>query len=353
MDSTGGTPVQPAGEDAYAAERNGETDLKSWAMVARLALTDPQSFLLSLVAILILAASAALTLQTSLRIVSLPAPIAVLFCPLLIPPDAPILRAAASILSIDAMFRLVELFRHTGPLSLGARLRFLAPFPIFLSLADLQARARRPGVGAAKDWWKLILGSGGFAVCWMILEACSSHAALRADHLLDHTFKLVLFVMAVEMGAQALCGLERIAGFRTKPLVSRTWLSATPAEFWRRWNDRVHRWLFSHVFQVCGGSGRPARGIWCVCLFSGAFHELMFGIATSRFDGYQFAFFTMQAPAIPLSGKLKAFARQHGVAGRALSRAGTVLWFWATSLLFFHGVDRVVPIYYTSAPWLP
>ncbi len=323
-------------------------------MVARTALTNAQSFLLSIAAIHAVAATAALLLQTRLRALAFTGSIAVLFCPLLIPPDAPFIRAAASILSIDSMFRLIELARQTKtqPMPLKARLRFLAPFPIFVALVDQKARARRPGTGFARDWLRLVCGGLGFAVCWWTLKACADNAALRANHFLDHTLKLILFVIAVESGARALCGLERIAGCRTRPMVRRTWLSMTPAEFWRRWNDRVHHWLYRHVFQACGGAEKPARAVWCVCLFSGAFHELMFGVATSRFDGYQLAFFTMQAPAIMVSGRLKAFARG-GLLRATVVRGVTILWFWATSLLFFHGIDRVVPIFYTSSPWLP
>ena len=270
----------------------------------------------------------------------------------MIPADEPLLRAAASILSIDSLFRLVEMLRLETPKPLKARLSFLLPFPIFIALSDQRGRMRQVSAANGKDWLRA-LGGGAFLLCWMILETCADIPALKTNHPLDHTFKFVLFVAAVEVGAQALCGLEHIAGFQTRPMVSRTWQSLIPAEFWRRWNDRVHAWLYRHVFQPAGGASRPGRAIWCVCLFSGAFHELMFGIATSRFDGYQFAFFTLQAPAIMASPRMKAFARRGGGARAALTRTATILWFWATSWLFFHGINRVIPIYYTSAPWLP
>lgn len=78
----------------------------------------------------------------------------------------------------------------------------------------------------------------------------------------------------------------------------------------------------------------------------------MFGISTSRFDGCQLAFFTIQAPAILLSPRLKSFVNRGGRVRTAVARAITIGWFWATSFLFFHGVDRVIPIFYTSEPWL-
>ena len=329
--------------------------MNPWApastLAASFALSPAPSFLLSLAAIYAIATLAAVSLQSRARAVSYPAPVAVLFCPLLIPPDEAVLRAAASILSINAMFRLVELLRMPRALSPQARLSFLIPLPIFVALMDQRRRMRRRGCAFGKEGLRLLGGGVAFLGLWLILNALAQSNFLRSNHLADHTLKLALFVAAVELGAQALCGLERIVGYRTRPMVRNAWLSSTPAEFWRRWNDRVHAWLVRHVFRSCGGRARPARAICCVCLFSGAFHELMFGIATSRFDGYQFAFFAVQAPAIMASGRMKVFARRGGAAGAVW--LATFLWLWATSFLFFHGINRVAPMYYASEPWLP
>ena len=90
-----------------------------------------------------------------------------------------------------------------------------------------------------------------------------------------------------------------------------------------------------------------------VFLVSAALHELAFGIATSRFDGYQAAFFLVQAPAVMLSPHLAHLSVNWGWMGSALARTVTVCWMGATSVLFFHGVDRVFPWIYVSRPWLP
>ncbi len=78
----------------------------------------------------------------------------------------------------------------------------------------------------------------------------------------------------------------------------------------------------------------------------------MFGIATSRFDGYQLLFFIVQIPAVIASRHLRRFAAKVGLPAIVLLRGITIIWMMGTSILFFHGVNRIVP-FYTATPWLP
>ena len=85
-------------------------------------------------------------------------------------------------------------------------------------------------------------------------------------------------------------------------------------------------------------------------LSSAFFHEVAFGIATSRFDGQQFTFFFVQVTAVLLSARLEQFARRNGSAGRAMIHSLTVLWFAGTSVLFSYGVGRIFPFVYAHRP---
>ena len=125
------------------------------------------------------------------------------------------------------------------------------------------------------------------------------------------------------------------------------------SEFWRRYNYRIHDWLYRNVFQVTGGRRAPVRSMVLVFLVSGVFHELMFGIATSRFTGYQLAFFALQAPAALASGRLERLARRGGVAGKVIAHGSTILFLAVTSVLFFDGVGKVFPFIYASESPLP
>jgi D-alanyl-lipoteichoic acid acyltransferase DltB (MBOAT superfamily) len=161
---------------------------------------------------------------------------------------------------------------------------------------------------------------------------------------------LPTFVLAIESLSRALCGLERLAGFDTTPIVRNAYLSRTVSEFWRRYNYRTHDWLYRNVFQATGGRRAPVRSLLLVFLVSGLFHEVTFALATSRLTGYQFAFFTIQGPASLASGRL---ARRGGIAGKITTHGATIVFIAVTSVLFFDGVSKIFPFIYASQSPLP
>jgi hypothetical protein len=276
----------------------------------------------------------------------------------IIPPEHVILRALTSLLNVDLFFRLIDFTRQTrlGKLEnvgWADYCRFLIPFPLLLVVFGEKGRRLRPDQRSAADVWRLVLSASGIALGFMLLFAANRAPALRASFLLDHVTKLFIFLLTVESMATALCCLERLAGYDTSPLVDRTFLARTPAEFWRRWNNRINAWLYWNAFVPAGGRSAPIRGVWAACLASAVLHEVAFTIATSQFTGYQFIFFAIQAPAIIFSRTLERLARELGTAGVVIARATTVLWMAVTSMFFLHGADLVFTFYYQSQPWLP
>lgn len=282
---------------------------------------------------------------------------AVLACPFLIPSASAGLRAASATISGDIAFKIVDYFRRWDRLGRGAILRnyyaLLVPFPAFAVVyPDHRRRLRRP----ESPWphaLRIAVGIAGVVGAVLTVRGLSGSALIRSSFALDHAVMLLAFVVAIESLARALCGLERLAGFDTTPIVRNAYLSRTVSEFWRRYNYRIHDWLYRNVFQTTGGRRAPARSLVLVYLVSGVFHELMFGIATSRFTGYQFAFFTLQAPAALASGRLERFARRGGMAGRLVAHGSTILFLAVTSVLFFDGVGRVFPFIYAGESPLP
>jgi hypothetical protein len=285
--------------------------------------------------------------------------LAVLPCPLLIPAEQVIGRAFAALVSVDLFLRLTDLTRQTR--LTAARIAtwkeyawFLIPFPALLVVYGEKERLSSTSNSAALvALARTAAGALVFLGSLAVTLAAAQNAYLRGAFWLDHTVKFAVFAVAIESLSQALAGLERLAGFRTRPIVDWAILSRTPAEFWSRFNNRVRDWLNLNVFIPAGGMRDPVRGLVVVFLVSAILHELMFGIATSRLDGYQAAFFLLQIPAVLLSRGLEQFGRAWGGAGQVLARGLTVVWMWATSVLFFHGVDRVFPFFYASKPWLP
>jgi hypothetical protein len=281
----------------------------------------------------------------------------ILACPLLIPSANVGLRAASAFASGDITFKMVEYFRHWGhvdrSLVLRDYYRFLIPFPVLSAVyPDHKRRLLRP----ESLWPQVLRLFGGIVGCTIAVQAIialSRIALVRSSFALNHAVMLLTFVLAIESLSRALCGLERLAGFDTTPIIRNAYLSRTVSEFWRRYNYRVHDWLYRNVFQASGGRRSPVRSMLLVFLVSGLFHEVTFALATSRLTGYQFAFFTIQGPAALASGRLESLARRGGIAGKITAHGATIFFVAVTSVLFFDGVSKIFPFIYASQSPLP
>jgi hypothetical protein len=281
----------------------------------------------------------------------------ILVCPLFIPSANVGLRAASAFASVDIAFKMLEYFRHRDNVERSMVLRdyyrFLIPFPVLSAVyPDHKRRLLRP----ESPWPQLLRlfgGIVGFTIALQAIRALSGIALLRSSFALNHAVMLLIFVLGIESLSRGLCGLERLAGFDTTPLIRNAYLSRTVSEFWRRYNYRIHDWLYRNVFQATGGRRAPVRSALLVFLVSGLLHEVTFALATSRLTGYQFAFFTIQGPAALASGRLERLARRGGIAGKITAHGATILFVAATSVLFFDGVSKIFPFVYASQSPLP
>ncbi len=281
----------------------------------------------------------------------------ILLCPVLIPSLNVGLRAAAAFASGEIAFKMVEFFRRwnavEGSVVLRAYYRFLIPFPVLAVVyPDHKRRLPRP-----ESRWphvvRFIAGIVGVTVAVAAIVALSSTTPIRSSFALNHAVMLLTFVLAIESLSRSLWALERLAGFETTPIVRNAYRSRTVAEFWQRYNYRVHEWLYRNVFHATGGRRTPVRSLLLAFLVSGLFHELMFALATSRLTGYQFAFFTLQGPAVLTSGHLERLAKRGGMMGKIVAHGVTIFFVGITSVLFFDGVREVFPFIYASESPLP
>ncbi len=278
----------------------------------------------------------------------------VMFTPLAIHPRHIMLRALAAVLAIDLSFKITD-FRAAVRRSPDAAhdfftyCRFLAPFPVLL--VRLSKRTRWSGLDL-RHGWPTVFASLGFGACCVLLERLWHVPVLRSSFLLDHTVKFALFAVAIEVLARLIHSLEQLAGYATEPIIQDAYQSTTIADFWRRFNTRVHAWFKANVFPLLNRKRAPVRSLLLTFFVSGLLHEVGFAVATSRIDGYQFMFFMLQASAIVFSHYARRRVAESTI-GSVVSRCGTVAWLWGTSMLFFHGVNRVFPWFYASTPWLP
>lgn len=285
------------------------------------------------------------------------AAIGVLFVPMLVSRDSVVPRTLALLVCTELMFKMVdysrEFRRRPVPPTSAEYHRFLIPFPPFLVVLRDRDRYLSQPIARVPELLRAVLGASLFATGFVLLDLVNGIPLLRSHFAFDHAIKLVIFVGTIESLSQMVYGMERLAGYDTTPPMRFAFLSRTVAEFWCRYNNRVHVWFDVNVFRPLGGRRAPLRGILLVFLVSGIHHELGFAIATSRIDGYQFTFFLLQVPAVACSRMLQRYSRRSGIIGRALVYGLTVIWLYFTSMFFFHGVNRVFPFFYVSDPWLP
>jgi hypothetical protein len=275
--------------------------------------------------------------------------------PLVIPAEWIIARAITCFFCIEVFLKTIDYARECYKTT-GFRWRdyafLLIPFPMLLVTWRDKQRTGWTSPTPAQAAQIALCAAGMAGIMWLV-SSMTTWTLLQRSFALVHAVKLFLFVMLVEIGSRCMQLLEQLAGYDIPPLMQRIYLARTVGEFWSRLNTRVHRWLRLNVFEPAAGRRYPVRGLLLTFGVSAAFHEWMFDIATSHVDGYQFAFFFLQAPAIMVSYRLERWTRRYGLWGDALTRAATILWFYFSSMLFFRGVERVFPIMYASESWLP
>jgi hypothetical protein len=272
--------------------------------------------------------------------------------PTLIPADSPGARALSMFLCVDAIFRLVDANRRAAEYpatreGLRKYVRFFVPFPVLLVTGEERAASERVTSPIGPAVVRTVIGLGLFLSAWAVLFALQKSALLRSSFVLDHVVKTTLFAFTLEIIGLLANGLERLAGFETPKLMNRILWSRTPAEFWLRYNTRVHMWLIRNVFRRVGAAHHPVWGVVLVFFVSAVFHEAAFDIALSRVDGYQFAFFMLQIPAVLASPALERFAKR-GPNASLVARAITMAWLGSTSVFFFRGIGEIFPFYYTA-----
>ncbi|HVJ86466.1 MAG TPA: MBOAT family O-acyltransferase [Caulifigura sp.] len=273
--------------------------------------------------------------------------------PVLVPEGFPGARSLAVFVCFDAIFRIIDVTRRAGEdpairCGLVNDLKFFNPFPVLLVTAEERAASERVTSPIAPAVARSVVGLILFLLAWGALFRMQQSAVLRSSFVLDHVVKTALFAVTLEIIGLLAAGLERLAGFDPPRLMNGILLARTPAEFWLRYNTRVHMWLVRNVFRRVGAGRHPVRAVVIVFFVSAVLHEAAFDIALSRVDGYQFVFFMLQIPAVLVSPALERSAKR-GVAAQVLAHALTVVWFAVTTVFFFRGIGEIFPFFY-SAP---
>jgi len=267
----------------------------------------------------------------------------ILLAPLLVPLPLGGLRLIVSLASILVTVKLYDLFQCVDRGEAPGVLAFLGYLPndCLLVFQDAPTAAIPPRRSdAIRLLWlvPLTLCSAGFLV-----------AALRFDWrpypcAVEHLVKAAAVGAVIQFGPNIGASVRRLGGIPALDFSGWFAGSATPAEFWRRWNMPAGRFLWRYVYAPVGGGRRPFLALMATFGLNGLVHEYVFGIAAGRVLGSSLLFFLIQGLATAATFRLRP-ARW----GRAIGVLLTLMFILASSVLLFVCVNAVVP-YYAQRP---
>jgi D-alanyl-lipoteichoic acid acyltransferase DltB (MBOAT superfamily) len=140
------------------------------------------------------------------------------------------------------------------------------------------------------------------------------------------------------------------AGLRGLAQFHNFYASCTPAEFWRRYNRPVTKFMFENVFRPAGGARTPIRATLAAFFVSGVIHEYIAGIALQSIQGYQLAFFMIQGVAVVATARLAP----RGTVAVAAAVTATIIFNILVSLVFCATAAQLFDLYSDNAPaWMP
>ncbi len=264
--------------------------------------------------------------------------------PMLVPVERPVGRFLSAVFAMMMVFKMIELCRlHAAGLRLtwGQHWRFVANV-CSLSWHAL-ARAPRPLPGQNSQ--HLLQGLAGMLGAILAMTAVHS---LALPYWLEHGLIAVCLMGFVIFELEVLVAITRLLGGPIIDPNDRPWLAVTPADFWRRYNRIIGRFLHDNVFRPTDGKHHPARATLLAFAASGLMHEYVFWIAIERSAGLQMLFFMVQGIGVVLTARIKP----RGAAVVAW-RLGTWGFMLLTSVVFFASFHHMFPIYGNRLPaWL-
>jgi hypothetical protein len=186
--------------------------------------------------------------------------VAVLSSPLLIlPRGAGLLRFVTAAMAVQTVFRLYDLHMDSAAPRRPECLAFVGyqfnPFAIVWRRvwAEYLIPARN-NLGRFMAGTLLGLMAIGLMVYVFHIDW------IRYPFVLEHCAKVVSFLLVIQLLLNGLAAGYRLAGLPATDFAGNFFLSATPAEFWRRYNRPIEQFFYQYIFRPSGGSiGRSVR----------------------------------------------------------------------------------------------
>jgi hypothetical protein len=264
----------------------------------------------------------------------------VLASPLFIRPrGAGVLRFVMSAMAVQTAFRLYDLHASAAGQYLPTCRAFVGDLFNPFSIVLRRVRAERPK-SPREDQFRFLAGLSVGAAAIVLLVWLFHIDWARYPFALEHCAKVICFLLIIQVLLNGLAAGYRLAGLPATDFAENFVLSATPAEFWRRYNRPVEQFFFQYVFRPAGGFHHPLRATMAVFAFSAVVHEYIFDVAAGRVLGYQAAFFLIHGAAAAMTLRL----RLTGPA-RVLAMVPNSAFNLATAYLFFESMNAFVDFY--------
>ena len=167
--------------------------------------------------------------------------------------------------------------------------------------------------------------------------------------LLEHAAKSTCLAAWIIWAFHANMALWRLAGAPAARFTAGNVLWAhSPADFWRRWNRPMYRWLLENVYKPAGGRRNPYFATLAAFAVSGLLHEYLLDVSLQYVTGYVTAFFLLHGCATVLTRRFKPSGRQV-VPAVVLTFAFNTL----STVLLFVPISERIPFYVNDVPqWL-
>ena len=266
------------------------------------------------------------------------------FAAMVIPLDAPIIRAGIAILGVITGSRIASYWFEGKEASAREYFRFISIAMLHPYLVFARGRpCAKPRVG--REIARLILCALIIPPALFVAQVLILVTIAQDVWTLNHLIVLAAFVIIMGCVGQCLLAIWRLQGLPiAHPVNDSILASRTPADFWRRWSWPPHVSLHRYIYRPLGGRRRHVFATLAVFLTSGVAHDILFFVAMGRLTGHQTLFFVLNGFGVLASPALERVAA-FGLAGRVLMRTLTILFLVACSPLFFVSVHYVFPIY--------
>jgi len=265
--------------------------------------------------------------------------IPVFLAPLLVRVASTELRLVVSLMSIMIGVKLYDLHRtvETGPPP-GAW-EFFTYLPNACNLV-LRRGGRRNRPGLRADTIRLLWLIPTTIACGLLVAAVWQVDWRRYPWIIEHCAKVIAICAFIQFSLNIVPVAWRLAGVTALDFSGWFFAAATPAEFWRRWNQPAGQFMREYLFVPTGGIRALFLAVMVTFVFNGLLHEYVFDIAAGRVLGWAVLFFVIQGLATIATMRL----RPRGY-GKAIGILLTLFFNLVTSLLIFACVDAVVPFY--------